>query len=223
MFKQISLSKIEYRVEIRKIKVCKKNRSRSGQARQSTFVLAGSTFDRRKAQQFQATCFRNDMALEGYSHSSCGSWQKGRKNQLASTSSKVPHSYFLNIILFTMKSTDVSPHHLNTKNLEQEVTANGQPQELPSGNIITRPVSCIDTCPHTVASANNKWSSIFLFQELVRGHSSQMTKVSVNLLMLEIIAGLAVMIQVNIDSHHVNGFVVLDAIILYGWLISFKI
>lgn len=71
-----------------------------------------------------------------------------------------------------MKSTDVSPHHLNTKNLEQEVPANGQPQELPSSNIITRPVSCIYTCPHTVASADDKWSSIFLFQELVRGHSS---------------------------------------------------
>lgn len=50
-----------------------------------------------------------------------------------------------------------------------------------------------------------------------------MAKVSVNLLMLEIVAGLAVMIQVNIDSHHVYGFVVLDAIILYGWLISFEI
>ena len=84
-------------------------------------------------------------------------------------------------------------------------------------------MSCVHSCPHTVASTNDKWPSIFLLQELVSGHRCEMSIVSMNLLVLQIAASVAVMIQVNINSHHVDRLAMLDPIILYNLLISLKI
>ena len=50
-----------------------------------------------------------------------------------------------------------------------------------------------------------------------------MSIVRMNLFVLQIAASVAVMIQVNINSHHVDRLAMLDPIILYNLLISLKI
>lgn len=84
-----------------------------------------------------------------------------------------------------MKSADIGSNHLNTEYLEQEVPTDRKPKELPIGNIVTSPMTCICSSSYTVTSSNNEWTSIFLLQEIIGGYCNQMSIISMNLLMFQ--------------------------------------
>lgn len=122
-----------------------------------------------------------------------------------------------------MESADVRTHHLDTEDLEEEVAADGQPEEVPVGHIVARPVTGVHSRAHTVAAADDEGPTIFSLQELVGGDRGQMAIVGVHFLVLEGVAGLAEVVEVDVDGHHVDGLPVLDAVVLDGVLVAFEV
>lgn len=157
-------------------------------------------------------CFRFSYGFE----------RMDRKNQLASISNITMGLNLLNNRISTMKSADIGSNHLNTEYLEQEVPTDRKPKELPIGNIVTSPMTCIGTSPHTVTSSNNEWTSIFFLQEIIGGYCNQMSIISMYLLMFQNLVR-TVMIQITIYCHHIYGLLMLDSVILFYLFISFEI
>lgn len=58
------------------------------------------------------------MVLEEYFHFRYGFERMGKKNRFASILSKAIRLYFLNNLIITVKTADISTYGLNAKNLE---------------------------------------------------------------------------------------------------------
>lgn len=109
-----------------------------------------------------------------------------------------------------VEAADVRPHHLDAEYLEEEVAADGKPQEIPSGNVVASPVADEVSRTHTGAPANYERPSQ-LAQIFVSGHSRQVPIVGMHFSVSEWRGRTSLVIvgEVCVDGHNIDVLILL--------------